>query len=103
MSKIFCNTSPLQYLHQLELLHILPALMGNIIVPPAVVKELEVGKTLGLSLPNLNEFNWITVRQPVSLSALPLVIKPFRKKNAQGKLTSWKRENKVRGTLPTLA
>lgn len=74
MSEFFCDTSPLQYLHQLKLLHILPALTKNIVVPPAVLKELEEGKKLGLDLPNLNDFNWITVRQPLSISALPLVI-----------------------------
>jgi len=72
--EFFCNTSPLQYLHQLDLLPILPALLGKIVVPPAVLKELEVGKSLGIQLPELTTCNWITIRQPKSLSALPLVV-----------------------------
>ncbi|MBI2478605.1 MAG: hypothetical protein HYV60_08195 [Planctomycetia bacterium] len=37
MSEVVCSTSPLQYPHQLGLLHILPALAGRVIVPPAVI------------------------------------------------------------------
>ena len=37
------DTSPISYLHQLELLHILRALAGGVIVPPAVVDELAEG------------------------------------------------------------
>ena len=31
MSEVVCNTSPLQYLHQLGLLHLLPALAPKVI------------------------------------------------------------------------
>jgi len=74
LSEFICNTSPMQYLHQLELLHILPELAGQILVPKAVVQELDVGKKLGLNLPELSTLEWVTVRQPSSLSALTLVI-----------------------------
>lgn len=73
MSEVICNTSPIQYLYQIELLHILPALTERVIVPPAVVEELSVGKALGLNLPDLATLNWVTVRRPVSEPALPLV------------------------------
>ena len=53
MPEVICNTSPLQYLHQLEELRLLPALVGKVIVPPAVVAELTVGRELGVSLPEL--------------------------------------------------
>ena len=55
------------------MLHILPALTKRVIVPPAVVEELSVGRALGLNLPDLATLNWVMVRHPVSQAALPLV------------------------------
>ncbi len=74
MSEVICNTSPIQYLHQLELLHILPELVGQVIIPSAVIKELEAGRKLGINLPDLTTLDWVTIRQPVNLSALALVV-----------------------------
>lgn len=73
MPEIISNTSPLQYLHQLELLPLLPALAKHVIVPPAVVEEIAVGRAAGVSLPDLAKLEWITVRHPKGESALPLV------------------------------
>ena len=73
LSEIICNTSPIQYLHQLELLNVLRDLIGGLIVPPAVVAELEEGRALGLNLPDLTLFPWVTIRSPVSKKAVPLV------------------------------
>jgi predicted nucleic acid-binding protein len=41
LPEFICNTSPLQYLHQLGWLEILPALTGRVIIPPAVADELD--------------------------------------------------------------
>ena len=73
MPETICDTSPIQYLYQLRLLHILPALVQSVIVPPAVISELATGRSLGVSLPKLENFDWVKVRQPVGSSALPLV------------------------------
>ncbi|MDX1520877.1 MAG: DUF3368 domain-containing protein [Anaerolineae bacterium] len=73
MPEVISDTSPLQYLHQLELLSILPALAEKIIVPPAVKEEIETGKALGINLPDMAELEWVTIRSPVSVAALPLV------------------------------
>jgi len=70
---IICNTSPIQYLHQLELLPTLRILAGRMIVPPAVVDELAEGRALGMNLPDLTTFDWVAVRRPVSELAVPLV------------------------------
>jgi hypothetical protein len=70
---VICNTSPIQYLYQLDLLHIFRFLAGGVIVPPAVVNELAEGRTLGMSLPDLTLFDWVTVRRPTSEAAVPLV------------------------------
>lgn len=74
MSKVICNTSPIQYLYQLNLLHILPKLVGQVIIPSAVIKELEVGRKLGMNLPDLTTLDWVTIQSPSNLSALALVI-----------------------------
>ena len=73
MLRAICDTSPLQYLHQLELLHILPVLTEGVIVPPAVVDELATGRALGANLPDPTELDWVSVRRPISVAALPLV------------------------------
>jgi predicted nucleic acid-binding protein len=70
---VICDTSPLQYLYQLDLLHILPALAAQVIVPPAVVSELAEGRSQGVSLPDVTRLTWVSVRRPVSELALPLV------------------------------
>ena len=52
MPEVICNTSPLQYLHQLDLLDVLQAFTDHIIVPPAVVHELAAGRAQGVNLPD---------------------------------------------------
>lgn len=73
MPELICDTSPLQYLHQIGLLNVLPSLVKEVLVPPAVVRELEAGKALGVGLPDLNSEKWIVVRGPASKAALHLV------------------------------
>jgi len=73
LPEVICNTSPLQYLHQLGLLHILPALAGRVIVPSAVVDELAVGTALGVNLPDPTVLDWVTIQRPASALARPLV------------------------------
>jgi uncharacterized protein len=73
LPEVICNTSPIQYLHQLQLLHILPALAGHVIVPPAVVNELSDGRALGIPLPDVTVLSWVEVRRPASEAAVPLI------------------------------
>lgn len=73
MPEIISNTSPLQYLHQIGVLHVLPQLVKTITVPPAVQEELTAGRKLGLNLPDLQSLDWVTVRRPSSSVVLPLV------------------------------
>jgi len=71
---LICDTSPIQYLYQLGLLHMLPMLGDRVFVPPAVVDELAAGRSLGVDLPELENLDWVTVQRPVSEIALPLVV-----------------------------
>lgn len=73
MPEVISDTSPLQYLAQIDLLHILPTLAGHIIVPQAVVEELAQGRAAGLSLPDPTVIEWMRIRRPVGSSALALV------------------------------
>lgn len=64
MPEVISNTSPLQYLHQLGLLDLLPRLVSNITVPPGVFEELEAGHALGLNLPDISALDWVSIRAP---------------------------------------
>jgi predicted nucleic acid-binding protein len=73
LPKIICNTSPLQYLHQLNQLHLIPTLAGRIIIPPAVVDEIATGIAWGIDLPDLQALDWLDIQPPLSRIAVPLV------------------------------
>lgn len=73
MPEVICNTSPLQYLHQLRLLHVLPALARRVTIPPAVLDELAAGRACGVDLPDPSALDWITIRQPAAEESLRLV------------------------------
>lgn len=74
MPDIICDTSPIQYLYQLDLLHIIPKLATRVFIPVAVLEEIRIGHSLGVHLPKLEELDWVNVRKPISASALPLVV-----------------------------
>lgn len=61
MREVVCNTSPLQYLHQLGELHLLPSIYGRISIPKAVADEILTGKSGGIDLPELLALGWIQV------------------------------------------
>jgi predicted nucleic acid-binding protein len=61
---VVSDTSPIQYLHQADQLHLLPALFGQVVVPPAVVAEIAVGIRQGNDLPDLARLPWIVQRTP---------------------------------------
>ena len=71
MPELICDTSALQYLHQLGLLHILTALAEQVTVPSGVVAELTEGRLRGIDVPELSEFDWLSVRSPTSTVSLP--------------------------------
>ena len=73
MRAVICDTSPLQYLHQIGFLHLLPTLFGTVQVPLAVAAEIGEGRQRGVPLPELAGLSWVTTR-PVDarrLTSLP--------------------------------
>ena len=73
MPEVIVDTSPLQYLHQLGLLELLPDFDGEIVIPESVVREIAAGRALGIVLPDLDSLPWIKVRRVEGLAVLPLV------------------------------
>ena len=69
MRELVCDTSPLQYLHQLRLLDLLPKLASSVAVPPAVVKELAAGESAGHDVPSPRDLDWIKICSPATDSA----------------------------------
>lgn len=59
---VIVNTSPLFYLHRLGYFHLLKKLYDQIIIPHAVMAELEEGDKLGEDVPKITDYNWIKVK-----------------------------------------
>ena len=73
MPEVICNTSPLQYLHQIGYLDLLPRLVNRVIVPVAVVDELAVGRAAGIALPDPTALKWVSVQRPLGERAVRLI------------------------------
>ena len=73
MPEVICNTSPLQYLHQIGQLDIIHSLAGSIIVPPSVATELYAGIEKGLDLPQPENIRWVRIQAPISATAVTLI------------------------------
>ena len=61
LGKVFLNTSVIQYLYPMGLIHILNALFEEVYVPLEVKEEIERGKAQGVELPHLDEIDFIKV------------------------------------------
>ena len=71
MHDAICDTSPLQYLHQVGFLHLLGEFYTRTIIPPAIVDELERGRSIGVDLPDVCALPWLTVQAPEGLDKVP--------------------------------
>ena len=65
------NTSPVQYLHQTGLLHLLAGLYSRTLIPPAVARELEAGRAVGIDLPDVAALPWMKIVAPEGLDKVP--------------------------------
>ncbi len=73
LRELICNTSPLQYLHQLGQLRVVAKLSERVLVPAAVVDELAAGRKAGFDVPDVGGYEWIVVRAPAGVSAERLI------------------------------
>jgi len=71
--KVFLNTSPIQYIHQLGLIRIVKELFGKVYVPAEVCQELNRGREEGIELPNLEGMDFIEIMEPKAISFSKLV------------------------------
>jgi len=71
--KVFLNTSPIQYIHQLGLIRIIKELFGKVYVPAEVYQELNRGREEGIELPNLEGMDFIEIMEPKAISFSKLV------------------------------
>ena len=72
MPEIVCDVSPIQYLHQAELLDLLRLRYGAITIPTAVASELREGTMRGVDLPAFEALDWIRIRPPEPRLLLPI-------------------------------
>ena len=71
MPEAICNTSALQYLHQLGQLELLHEIYGRVTVPEAVAAEIAVGKAQGVDLPDLAALPWVRVQTAPPAAVAP--------------------------------
>lgn len=71
---VVADTSPLLYLHQAQQLHLLRALYGAVVVPPAVRVELTAGRERGHDTPDVAAIEWIRSVDVSDRSLLPAVV-----------------------------
>ncbi len=69
---VISNTSPLQYLHQLGHLELLPHFYQQIQIPPAVTFEWSAGRELGIPLPDPTTIDWLQETVPTGDITLSL-------------------------------
>jgi predicted nucleic acid-binding protein len=62
LHEVICNTSPLQYLFQVDLLDMLQDRFDQVLVPGAVEAELAAGRRRNVALPKLEDLDWVTIR-----------------------------------------
>lgn len=58
------NTSPLLYLYRVGVIDWLPQLFEGVWTPPAVVAELRTGREKGYEVPEVTEYEWLSVVRP---------------------------------------
>lgn len=73
MREAICDTSPLQYLHQIGCLPLLADFYTGVLIPPAVVSELERGQAMGIDLPDVGSMPWLQIRIPQESHRVPAV------------------------------
>jgi predicted nucleic acid-binding protein len=67
MPEAITNTSPLLYLHRIGTLNWLRDLFSAILVPSAVVRELQEGRERGHVVPDPVDYAWLTIAEPAAV------------------------------------
>jgi predicted nucleic acid-binding protein len=67
MPEAITNTSPLLYLHRIGTLNWLRELFSAIVVPSAVVRELQEGRGRGYDVPDPSDHAWLQIAVPAAV------------------------------------
>jgi uncharacterized protein len=70
---VIADTSCIQYLYQINLLNLLPAMYGQITIPTAVATELAQGRALDISLPDPVTLTWLAIAQVPLAQLIPTI------------------------------
>jgi len=70
---VVVNASPLLYLHLVGHLELLKKLYSQVVVPPAVARELDIGAERGVDVPDLSLMGWVRVVSLRSDALIPAV------------------------------
>ena len=74
MLEVITDTSPIQYLYQINQLNLLPILYKQVKMPQAVADELAQGRNQGIELPAPDSLSWIalcSVPSPILVPKIP--------------------------------
>lgn len=58
-------------MHQTGYLHLLDEFYSRTLIPPAVVRELELGRAIGIDLPEIGMLPWMKIQAPEGLGKVP--------------------------------
>lgn len=58
-------------MHQTGYLHLLDEFYTRTLIPPAVVRELELGRAIGIDLPEISMLPWMKIQAPEGLGKVP--------------------------------
>lgn len=83
---VIVNTSPLFYLHRLGYFNLLEKLYGEIVIPEAVVAELEEGEQSGEDVPKIAKYNWIKIKKVTITSFKNLSVASFSIEESSAKI-----------------
>lgn len=73
MLEVITDTSPIQYLYQINHLNLLPILYKQVRMPQAVANELVQGRDQGIQLPTPDSLSWITLCSVPSSILVPKI------------------------------
>lgn len=67
MQGAISNTSPLVYLHRIDVFDWLPQIFSSVWVPPQVVQELDAGRRRGYQVPDPRDIHWLEIIEPTHM------------------------------------
>jgi hypothetical protein len=67
MPDAITNTSPLVYLHRIEVLYWIPQIFSRVWVPQQILAELDEGRSRGYNVPTHEHLSWAEIVEPLHM------------------------------------